>query len=96
MYFRIPSRRLRSRRFSWERVWIVLACAMAAGLLETFSRRSVDGSKQFRSSLLPLLLFLKYGALCFGGGFVLVPMYIEDFVGPSAGFSRLRKRSSRT
>ena len=72
--------------FLGEEVWIVLACAMAAGLLETFSRRSVDGSKQFRSSLLPLLLFLKYGALCFGGGFVLVPMYIEDFVGPSAAF----------
>jgi len=30
------------------------------------------------------LVFLKYGLLCFGGGFVLVPMYIEEFVGPNA------------
>jgi len=43
--------------------------------------------KTFRSAAwLPLLLFLKYGLLCFGGGFVLVPMYIEDFVGPAAAF----------
>lgn len=45
------------------------------------------GTKTFRAvAWLPLLLFLKYGALCFGGGFVLVPMYIEDFVGPAASF----------
>jgi len=30
------------------------------------------------------LVFLKYGLLCFGGGFVLVPMYMEEFVGPNA------------
>lgn len=46
-----------------------------------------QGTKTFRAAAwLPLLLFLKYGALCFGGGFVLVPMYIEDFVGPAAAF----------
>ena len=39
--------------------------------------------------LLPCLIFLKYGALCFGGGFVLVPMYCEDFVGPSAPFLKI-------
>lgn len=61
-------------------VWAVLLCAMAAGLAVQ------AGPVKFRSSLLPLLLFVKYGALCFGGGFVLVPMYIEDFVGPSAAF----------
>ena len=61
-------------------VWLVLVCAMAAGLA------NVGARTKFRSSLLPLLLFMKYGALCFGGGFVLVPMYIEDFVGPSAAF----------
>ncbi len=45
------------------------------------------GVKTFRAAAwLPLLLFLKYGALCFGGGFVLVPMYLEDFVGPAAAF----------
>ena len=29
-------------------------------------------------------IFLKYGALAFGGGYVLVPMYIRDFVGAAA------------
>ena len=38
------------------------------------------------SAWLGLLLFLKYGALCFGGGFVLVPMYMEDFVGEAAPY----------
>ena len=50
------------------------------------ARESGRGVKKFCASWLPLLLFLKYGSLCFGGGFVLVPMYIEDFVGPSAAF----------
>ena len=68
-------------------VWLVLVCAMAAGLAAVcIAGSKTAGSKKFRSSLLPLLLFMKYGALCFGGGFVLVPMYIEDFVGPSAAF----------
>lgn len=70
-------------------VWAVLLCAMAAGLsAQAIARRPArpEGSAKFCSSLLPLLLFVKYGALCFGGGFVLVPMYIEDFVGPSAAF----------
>ena len=80
--------------------WVLLA-AMAAGVLITRggARESgragesgqaggarESGSRRFCASWLPLLLFLKYGSLCFGGGFVLVPMYIEDFVGPSAAF----------
>lgn len=83
-------------------VWIMLLAAMAAGLAcslgtgpqnEGTDPRKVGtgpgggGTKTFRAvAWLPLLLFLKYGALCFGGGFVLVPMYIEDFVGPAAAF----------
>lgn len=83
-------------------VWIVLLAAMAAGLLCPLGTGPADvgtdpgnvgtgpgggGTKTFRAvAWLPLLLFLKYGALCFGGGFVLVPMYIEDFVGPAASF----------
>ena len=67
--------------------WVLVA-AMAAGVVATYAgaRESGRGAKRFCASWLPLLLFLKYGALCFGGGFVLVPMYIEDFVGPSAAF----------
>lgn len=76
-------------------VWIVLLAAMAAGLacpLGTDPKNvgtgpGGGGTKTFRAvAWLPLLLFLKYGALCFGGGFVLVPMYIEDFVGSAAAF----------
>ena len=63
--------------------WVILA-AMAAGLVSVSVRGG--GSRRLCCSWLPILLFLKYGALCFGGGFVLVPMYIEDFVGPAAPF----------
>ena len=77
--------------------WVLVA-AMVAGVVITWSgarekmttrdgaRESGCNAKKFCASWLPLLLFLKYGSLCFGGGFVLVPMYIEDFVGPSAAF----------
>ena len=76
--------------------WVLVA-AMVAGVVVITrggaresglggARESGQGAKKFCASWLPLLLFLKYGSLCFGGGFVLVPMYIEDFVGPSAAF----------
>ena len=69
--------------------WVLLA-AMVLGLLVPEPARPADeATLRFRSSFLPLLLFLKYGALCFGGGFVLVPMYMQDFVGPSAAFLQI-------
>ena len=40
-------------------------------------------------SLLPLLLFAQYGALCFGGGFVIVPMYLHDFIGEAAPYLQI-------
>ena len=64
---------------------LVLLAAAAAGVVSRLVAEG-GGRKYYASSILPLLLFLKYGSLCFGGGFVLVPMYIEDFVGPSAPF----------
>lgn len=68
-------------------VWAVLLAAMAAGLAVAFAPAREKGGRTFcAAAWLPLLLFLKYGAFCFGGGFVLVPMYIEDFVGPTAAF----------
>ncbi len=67
-------------------VWAVLVVAMAIGLLSLVRARGRQAKTFCSFSWLPLLLFLKYGALCFGGGFVLVPMYIEDFVGPTASF----------
>lgn len=65
----------------------VLVMAMGAGLVKVFSGKA-EG-KRFRVSVLPLMLFLKFGVLCFGGGFVLVPMYIESFVGASAPFLQI-------
>ena len=70
-------------------VAMVLLVAMAAGVLKTCAGREKGPGRVYRSSLLPLLLFLKYGALCFGGGFVLVPMYMEDFVGAGAPFLQI-------
>ena len=79
-------------------VWAVLVAAMAAGLacpagtgpgdMGTGDMGTGPGTRRtFRSfAWLPLLFFLKYGILCFGGGFVLVPMYIEDFVGAAAPY----------
>ena len=72
-------------------VWAVLHVAMAAGLLcqagAGGAGPAARGARTFRAAAwLPILLFLRYGALCFGGGFVLVPMYVEDFVGPAAAF----------
>ena len=66
--------------------WVILA-AMAAGLVSVSA--CGGGSRRLCCSWLPLLFFLKYGALCFGGGFVLVPMYIEDFVGAAAPFLQI-------
>lgn len=65
----------------------VLAGAMVSSFISDANRKFRRFI--FRSSPLALLLFLKYGALCFGGGFVLVPMYIEDFVGPTARFLQI-------
>ena len=65
----------------------VLVAAMAAGLVREAARGF--GARRVSCSLLPLCLFAKYGLLCFGGGFVLVPMYLEDFVGASAPYLQL-------
>lgn len=62
--------------------WVLLA-AMAIGMGSAALPKRESG-RRFGAVGWPLLLFLKYGLLGFGGGFVLVPMYLEDFVGASA------------
>jgi chromate transporter len=64
---------------------LILLLAMGAGLARTFCARRGNCCS------LPLiaLLFLKYGALAFGGGYVLVPFYLADFIGPHAPFLQL-------
>jgi len=63
--------------------WVLLA-AMAVGVVDEDFVRS--RSRKLGAVAWPLLLFLKYGLLGFGGGFVLVPMYLEDFVGTAAPY----------
>lgn len=70
--------------FAQMHIAAVLLAAATAGLTATVSRGTV---RSFQ--LLPLLLFAEYGSLCFGGGFVLVPMYLHDFVGPLAPWLQL-------
>ena len=70
-------------------VAMVLMLSMVAGAIKICACREKSPKRVFRSSLFPLLLFLKYGSLCFGGGFVLVPMYMEDFVGVTAPFLQI-------
>ncbi len=45
----------------------------------------------FKASAIPtiILLFLKYGTAAFGGGYVLVPFYMADFVGPAAPYLQI-------
>jgi chromate transporter len=66
---------------------IVLVAAMLAGVAAEFAPRG--GSKRFNSLGIVVPVFLKYGALAFGGGYVLVPMYIRDFVGGDASWLQL-------
>ena len=76
---------------------LVLVLAMLLGLSVTLSSPSPSSpptpstsTSHFNSvSLLPLLLFAQYGALCFGGGFVIVPMYLHDFIGESAPYLQI-------
>jgi len=70
----------------------VLVAALLAGiarrfLVDAFAVRR--NTRVFGSCAFIPLLFLKYGALCFGGGYVLVPFYIRDFVGPAAPYLQL-------
>lgn len=67
---------------------LVLVCAMLFGLIREWL--PLGKGRCFRSSaLLPLLLFVKFGLLAFGGGFVIVPMYAESFVGASAPYLQI-------
>ena len=66
-------------------VALVLVGAAVLGVLR--GRLSPSGPARVRcAAWLPLLVFLKYGVLGFGGGFVLVPMYLQDFVGAHAPY----------
>ena len=63
----------------------VILVAVLVGLAGAWGQ-----SPTFRScAWLAPLVFLKYGAVAFGGGYVLVPMYLQDFVGPAARYLQI-------
>ena len=68
---------------------LVLVAAMLVGVVREFTPARAAGSRRFNSLAVVVPIFLKYGALAFGGGYVLVPMYIRDFVGEAAQFLQL-------
>ena len=64
-----------------------IAAAGAAGAALAWKKRA-------KARLLSIpwafpLLFLKYGSIAFGGGYVLVPAYVRDFVGAAAPYLQL-------
>lgn len=70
----------------------VLVVAMLVGICRRYALDALAAHKKkcvFGSFLFIPLLFLKYGSLCFGGGYVLVPFYIRDFVGTSAAYLQI-------
>lgn len=73
---------------------LVIVAGMLSGLAVEFRRgrppaADADGAKVFRSFWAIPLLFVGYGLMAFGGGFVLVPVYLRDFVGETARFLQL-------
>ncbi len=57
---------------------VAIVCALVRG-----------ARTQVQSSPLAALLFLQYGLVALGGGYVLVPLYLQDFVGNSAPFLQI-------
>lgn len=74
---------------------LVVAASAILGIAVRFIRSESGAAKtrkMFSSFWLMPLVFLKYGAIAFGGGYVLVPVYIGDFVGKTAPFLQLTER----
>ena len=70
---------------------LVVLAAVLFGVATEFARRPEDVRGRRLNSVawaFPLV-FLKYGLMAFGGGYVLVPVYLADFVGPNAPYLQL-------
>ena len=67
---------------------IVIAAAICCGIAAKLSEPR-KGVRTFQSPWMIPLIFAKYGLLAFGGGYVLVPMYVGDFVGEAAPYLQL-------
>ena len=64
--------------------WVIVG-----GLLTGLVGSCGSGGRVFRSFWAIPLFFLCYGLIAFGGGYVLVPVYLRDFVGAAAPFLQL-------
>lgn len=80
----------------WFRISAPLVIAAAAAIgIGIESGRGIAAARRRGKIVVPSvcwalpLLFLKYGSLSFGGGYVLVPMYMEDFVGSAAPYLQI-------
>ncbi len=73
--------------FGGVHVMLVVGCAVVLGLMRARDARTA-GTRLLSSPLAPLL-FLQYGLVAFGGGYVLVPLYLQDFVGTAAPYLQL-------
>ena len=68
---------------------LVIATAVVCGVVAKCAEPR-PGGRTYRSALWTIpLVFLKYGFVAFGGGYVLVPVYLGDFVGPAAPLLQL-------
>ena len=70
---------------------VVIVTAVICGVIVKLCPNGPEsGRTTFRSAFWAIpLIFLKYGLIAFGGGYVLVPVYIGDFVGPAAPYLQL-------
>jgi len=70
--------------------WIILG-AMIAGVLAAARAGGppAKAARVFSSFWAIPILFLGYGLIAFGGGYVLVPVYLRDFVGAAAPYLQL-------
>lgn len=75
--------------------WVIVG-GMAAGIAavsvsDRWGGKGSDSSspRVFRSFWALPLIFVGYGLIAFGGGFVLVPVFLRDFVGEAAAYLQL-------
>lgn len=68
---------------------VAIACGIIVKLLQVRREASVQ-TRTFHSIFWAIpLIFFKYGLIAFGGGYVLVPVYLGDFVGAAAPYLQL-------
>lgn len=72
---------------------LIVFLAGAFSILCEYASPASDGKGRRRFLSPPILtvalLFLEYGSLAFGGGYVLVPFYLHDFVGAGAPYIQM-------